>query len=84
MYKVYQRLKMLWAELRYLNRKDFDNVSEKVYICRHELEGIKSKLLYDPFNMDLQKEETNMISHLQKLLKWEKSFLKQKAKCQWV
>lgn len=84
MYKVYQKLKILRAELRVLIRKEYDNVSRQVSNCRDELEKLTSKWIDDHFNMGIQLEEKKKIIHMQKLISWEESFLKQKARCQWV
>lgn len=84
MYKVYQKLKILRAELRVLIRKEYDNVSRQVSNCRDELEKLRSKWIDDHFNVGIQLEEKKKIIHMQKLITFEESFLKQKARCQWV
>lgn len=61
MYRIYYRLKLLKAELKCLNRREFANISEKVSQCRHEMEELRSKLLIDPFNVSLQQEEKSVI-----------------------
>lgn len=84
MYRVYCRLELLRTELKCLNKRDFADISRRVSICKQNLEGIRSMLLSDLFNVGMQKEEANLICQLQKLLNWEESLLKQKARCQWV
>lgn len=75
MYKVYYKLKLLRSELRKLNRRGFDNISGRVLKCRDELEAVRSRLQLDPFNVEIQREERMGINELQRLIKWEKSFL---------
>lgn len=84
MFKVYQKLKLLCAELKVLNRRDFGLISERISQTRESLKESQRSLLNDPFNGDLQRKEKNLLTELQRMLLWEESLLKQKSRCQWV
>lgn len=76
MYKMYQRLKLLWVELRSLNRNNFNQLSGRTSKYRDDLEKIKGRLQADPFNETIQQEEKSMLIQMQEMLHWEESFLK--------
>lgn len=84
MYKVYHRLKLVRVESRSLNKREFGHISGQIAQCRQSLEGIRNKLLDDPFNVGMQKEENKLVIQLQQMLNWEECLLKQKSRCQWI
>lgn len=68
MFKVYQKLKLLCAELKVLNRRDFGLISERISQTRESLKESQRSLLNDPFNGDLQRKEKNLLTELQRML----------------
>lgn len=68
MYRVYHRFKLLQGEMRTLNKKTFDNVSERISNCRAKLEEVRRRIAVDSFNVEIQREKKNKIVQLQELI----------------
>ncbi|XP_050233163.1 uncharacterized protein LOC126681659 [Mercurialis annua] len=84
MFQVYQKLKFLRHELRSLNKRDFSGISERVNQTRVLLSNLQAELLKDPFNEILHDEERAISINLHRIMSWEESILRQKARVLWI
>ncbi|XP_020272640.1 uncharacterized protein LOC109847811 [Asparagus officinalis] len=83
MFAVYSKLKHLKGELKELNKKNFNNISEQVVRAWHKLEEAQRSLQAAPLNPEFIKHEKECISVFNKLLNCELSFYQQKARIAW-
>ena len=76
MYKVVQKLKLLKADLKLLNKREFSDIVNRVDNARETLLRFHSSLQNDPLNHQLLLEERTAYSQYVYWLRQEESFFK--------
>lgn len=84
MFRVVQKLRKLKAELRMLNRKNFNDVLIQADIAHDLLLAAQKRLNDDPLNLSLQDGERIAAKQYSDLHSAAESFLRQKARVDWI
>lgn len=84
MFVVCEKLRLLQAELKNLNTKEFNDISNRATAIRHHLDLVQSDLGHDPTNIVKQAQERDLCKQYLVLAKAEESFAKQKSRIQWI
>ncbi|XP_060974657.1 uncharacterized protein LOC115696494 [Cannabis sativa] len=84
MFQLVYKLRMLKAELKELNRKEFSNIQEATTQAKEDLVVIQTKIQADPLQHGLLEQEMATRNKYSLLLKGLSSFLQQKSKVNWI
>ncbi|XP_060968611.1 uncharacterized protein LOC133036135 [Cannabis sativa] len=83
MFQLVYKLRMLKAELKELNRREFSNIQEATTQAKEDLVEIQTKIQADPLQHGLLEQEMAARKKHSLLLKELSSFLQQKSKDNW-
>uniref|UniRef100_A0A803QN97 Reverse transcriptase domain-containing protein n=1 Tax=Cannabis sativa TaxID=3483 RepID=A0A803QN97_CANSA len=84
MFQLVYKLRMLKAELKELNRREFSNIQEATNQAKEDLVEIQMKIQADPLQDGLLEQEMAARKKYSLLLKGLSSFLQQKSKVTWI
>ncbi|XP_074315541.1 uncharacterized protein LOC141651740 [Silene latifolia] len=84
MYCVTRKLKSLKRRLKELNKECYSDVENSAILAEKEVMNIQGKLMQDPLNVELIQEEIKALKSFKELSDARQSYLKQKAKTQWL
>lgn len=79
-----EKLKILQAELKALNNKEFSSISKRVSDAKLQLDILIKKLGTDPSNPATQTQERFVYKQFIVLSRAEESLAKQKSRIQWL
>lgn len=84
MYRVVQKLKGLKIDLKKINKEGFSDVQVVVTQAYRKLLQVQSLVHSQPYDYEHDKEERKATEEYRKAQKTYLSFLRQKAKAQWI
>ncbi|XP_074277115.1 uncharacterized protein LOC141600765 [Silene latifolia] len=84
MFQVVSKLKCLKKPLKQLNRAKFSDIEKAADLARLLLDNIQTKLHQTPLDQDLLAAEKDAVQKYTTLHKARMSFLRQKAKVEWL
>ncbi|XP_074297297.1 uncharacterized protein LOC141628002 [Silene latifolia] len=84
MFNVVKKLKALKPRLKELNKECYSNIENSTSIAESELAAVQLRIDPDPQNAELIQKEVDITTRLKQQQPARISFLKQKAKTQWL
>ncbi|KAI8530014.1 hypothetical protein RHMOL_Rhmol11G0021000 [Rhododendron molle] len=84
MFCVSEKLKLLQRELKFINNRDFSDVSKRVVDTRQLLESLQKDLGSQPSNSFVISKEKEVHRQLLTLLRAKESLATQKSRIQWL
>ncbi|XP_074291245.1 uncharacterized protein LOC141618020 [Silene latifolia] len=84
MFQVTSKLKCLKKPLKMLNRAKFSDIRKAADLARLLLDNIQTKLHQNPLDLSLMEAEKSAAQNYATLHKAQMSFLRQKAKVEWL
>lgn len=84
MYSVWERLKLIKSKLKHIHHREFQGIHDKIEQARHRLEKVQAQLQNQVTDSSLLVLEQDCSTTLRKWLKIDESYLKQKARLQWL
>jgi hypothetical protein len=84
MFCVFEKFKLLQAEFKKLNNKDYSDISTRVLSVQKQLESVQNDLGIDPSDLVKQARERDLSKEFLTLARAEESFARQKSRIQWL